>query len=110
MQKPPGVGNPARASAARFAAFGPTNEASVASESGRTNAVTTSLSALISRQRRTCASHRVGHSIALKMAGTGRDPPAPGDDIEQSSTSPHVIALGERRVDHRDLLDRKIRN
>src|SRR5215469_14767764 len=85
MQNPPGVGSPACASAARFAALGPTQDRSVALPRGRTNAV-----------MQTSFGRGAAHSLSPRGG--------------ERWISPHVIAVSRQRIDDGDLLDREIRN
>src|SRR5271166_6559056 len=117
MQKPPGVGNPARASVARFAAFGPTRDASVASWA---------LNGTMNEEEIINSQHALV-SLPLKGGGKGGDqfrkacvswklrpPPAslrsPPSPFRGRNISPHMIAVARQRIDDRDLLDREIRN
>src|SRR5689334_12610221 len=108
MQKPPGVGSPARASAARLAALGPTQEGSVVAESGRVNAVIR-----ISLAR--CATHSLsplagrawvrGPFRGLRIIATPPHPDCfairPLPAREERCILSHMIAIARQRIDDR---------
>src|ERR1700686_5443723 len=85
MQKPPGVGKPARASTARFAAFAPTRSGSVAAGAER---------------------GRMKRVMQLSALPGSRRTPSPR--LRGETKSPHVIAVARERIDDGNLFDREI--
>src|SRR5580692_9271653 len=115
MQKPPGVGNPACASFAKFAAFGPTRSGSVAARSlsGRMKVDTlifsnSSPNSFLPRLR-----GRVGRGpVACSTIAAGPRParfarrPSPASG--RGGSLSHMIPITRQRIDHGDLFDREI--
>src|SRR5712691_10387548 len=85
-QNPPGVGSPARASAARFAAFGPTHSGLVAEAalSGMMKSVMSKAPILPSP----------------RVAGRGKK--------QAARSSLHMIPVTGQRIDHGDLFHREV--
>src|SRR5580658_4288209 len=118
MQKPPGVGKPACASRARFAAFGPTRSelAAAASLSGRMKgAIRVSFGSTVAHSLSPRADRGWGEGASL-LGSESRQRPLTLVRFAHS-TSPrtrgevslfHMVAVARQRIDDGNLLDREV--
>src|SRR5262249_17531882 len=114
-QKPPGVGSPARASAARLAAFGPTRSTSAAAALLRDMTNCASLMILRGRCPLEVRNHKMWSRLLAFRCTRSANPPRTWGRAHLFPTTGlgwlfHMIAVARDRIDHGDLLHREVRH